>query len=125
MPTTKKQLPLAGSDRSPMPGAREVGPTNPGEMIEVTVRLRSRAGQQPIVSPEVASQLPSQRPILSREDFEKMHGADPASIARVEKFARDHGLKVDETSAARRTVVLSGDVGAMSAAFGVELKEYE
>jgi kumamolisin len=125
MPTPKKQLPLAGSDRSPMPGAREVGPANPGETLEVTVRLCSRAGQQPIFNPETASQLPSQRPILSREDFEKTHGADPASIARVEKFAREHRLKVVDTSAARRTVVLSGDVAAMSAAFGVELKEYE
>jgi hypothetical protein len=75
-----------------MRGAREVGPANSGEMVEVTVRLCSRAGQQPIFSPETASQLPSQRPILSREEFEKTHGADAASIARVEKFARDHGL---------------------------------
>lgn len=125
MATPKKQLPLAGSDRSPMAGAREVGPANPGETFEVTVRLCSRAGRQPIFNPATASQLPSQRPILSRDDFEKTHGADPASIARVEKFARDHGLKVVDTSAARRTVVLSGDVAAMSTAFGVELKEYE
>jgi kumamolisin len=125
MPSPKKQLPLAGSERSPMPGAREVGPANPSEVIEVTIRLRSRAGKHPIFSAETASQLPNQRTILSREDFEKTHGADPASIARVETFAREHGLSVTETSAARRTVVLSATVAAMSAAFGVVLKEYE
>ena len=123
--SAKKQHALAGSERSPMPGARESGPANPDEIIEVTIRLRSRAGNEPIIKDEVASQLPARRMPQTREEFEKVHGADPSSIARVEAFAREHGLAVVESSPARRTVILSGPVAAMSAAFGVELKEYE
>jgi kumamolisin len=123
--SAKKQNTVTGSERSPMPGAREAGPANPSEVLEVTIRLRSRAGQQPLFRAEVASQLPVDREVVSREEFEKTHGADPASIARVEAFAHEHGLIVTETSAARRTVVLSGTVAAMNAAFGVELKEYD
>ena len=125
MASPKSRVPLAGSERSPLPGAREIGPVNPNEVIEVTVRLRSRGGKTPPVSASTFRQLPAERPILSREELEKIHGADPASVNRVEEFARQHGLTVVETSPERRTLVLSGTVDAMSKAFEVELKQYE
>jgi kumamolisin len=125
MASPKNRVPLAGSERSPMPGAREIGPANPNEVIEVTVRLRSRGGKTPPISASTYQQLPAERPILSREELEKVHGADPASVNRVAEFARQHGLTVVETSPARRTLVLSGTVDAMSKAFEVELKQYE
>jgi kumamolisin len=43
----------------------------------------------------------------------------------VQAFARRNRLKVLDSSAARRTVVLSGTVEQMSRAFGVELRHYE
>jgi kumamolisin len=125
MASPKNRVPLAGSERSPMPGAREIGPANPNEVIEVTVRLRSRGGKTQPVSASTFRQLPAERPILSREELEKIHGADPASVNRVGDFARQHGLTVVETSPGRRTLVLSGTVDAMSKAFEVELKQYE
>jgi kumamolisin len=125
MATPMKRLPLAGSERSPMAGAREIGPANPNENVEVTIRLRSRAGNKPIVAPEEFTKPIKDRTFLSRSEFEQRHGADADSMARVEAFAREHKLAVKEKSAARRTVILSGTVAAMSAAFGVELKEYQ
>jgi kumamolisin len=124
MPTPKRNT-LAGSNRAPMEGAREIGPANPKENVDVTIRLRSRAGKKPVVNPEEFSKPIAKRTILSREEFEKRHGADPASIERIEAFAHTHNLKVKEKSAARRTVILSGTVAAMDAAFGVQLKQYE
>ena len=100
MTPPKNRLALAGSERSPMPGAREVGPANPNEKVEVTIRLKSRAGKKPIVSADAYSQLPNKRTVLSRADYEQRHGADPAAVARVQAFARDHGLTVVETSPA-------------------------
>ena len=50
MSTPKQKLPLAGSERAPLQGAREIGPANPNEKVDVTIRLRSRAGKKPIVS---------------------------------------------------------------------------
>ncbi len=125
MPTPKNRLPLAGSERAPMPGAQEAGPVDPNEQIEVTLRLRSRAGKIPIVSPEEYSKPIKERALLSRGDYEQRHGADPASIAKVEAFAKEFGLTVKESSLPRRTVILSGTVAAMGEAFGVELKMYQ
>jgi len=125
MSTPKKHLPLAGSERAPLAGAREVGPANPNETVDVTIRLRSRAGKKPIINPEEFTKPIEKRTILSRKEFEQRHGADPDSIARIESFAGEHKLTVKEKSAARRTVILSGTVTAMNEAFGVELKEYQ
>jgi kumamolisin len=108
-----------------MPGAREIGPANPNQRIDVTVRLRSRAGKTPIVDASVFAAPIRKRKLLSRTELEQRHGADTASIAKVESFAREYGLTVKEKSPARRTVILSGTVADMSKAFGVELKEYE
>src|SRR5271167_2626762 len=125
MSTPKKRLPLAGSERVPLEGAREIGPADPNEIVDVTIRLRSRAGKKPIMSADAFTKPIEKRTILSRKEFEQLHGADQASIARVESFARQHKLAVKEKSPGRRTVILSGPVAAMNEAFGVELKEYD
>jgi kumamolisin len=125
MSTPKNQLPLAGSERAPLEGAREIGPANPNETVDVTIRLRPRAGKKPIVNADEFTKPIERRTILSRKEFEQQHGADAQSIALVESFARQHKLAVKEKSPARRTVILSGTVAAMNEAFGVELKEYD
>jgi kumamolisin len=125
MSAPKKRFSLPGSERAPLKGAREIGPANPSEIIDVTIRLQSRAGKKPIVDPEEFKKPIEERTILSRKEFEQLHGADPDSIAKVESFAREHKLTVKEKSPGRRTVILSGTVTAMNQAFGVELKQYE
>jgi len=125
MSTPKKHLAIAGSERAPLAGAREIGPANPNEKVDVTIRLRSRAGKKPMVSANEFTKPIQERTTLSRKEFEQQHGADPNSIARVEAFAHEHKLTVKEKSPGRRTVILSGTVTAMNEAFGVTLKEYE
>ena len=125
MSAPKKGLPLAGSERAPLEGAREIGPANPNETVDVTIRLRSRAGKKPLVNADTLATPIAERSHLSRRDFAQRYGADPNDIALVEKFARAHGIAVKEKSAARRTVILSGTVSRMNKTFGVELKEYE
>ncbi len=124
MSAAKNRVPLAGSERAPLEGAREVGPADPNEMVDVTIRVRSRAGKNSVNMADFSKPV-TERSILSRSQFEKNHGADPASIARVESFAKEHNLTVKEKSAARRTVILSGTVFAMNQAFAVQLKQYE
>ena len=124
-PNPRNPLALAGSDRAPLAGAREVGPANPNETVDATIRLRSRAGKKPIIDPEEFTKPIEKRKLYSREQFAQEHGANPADIARVEKFAQEYNLKVKEKSAPRRTVILSGTVSAMNKAFGVELKRYD
>jgi kumamolisin len=124
-PTLKNPLPLAGSERVPLAGAKEIGPADPNETLDVTIRLRSRAGKNPIVNAEEYNKPIENRKLYTRTQLAQEHGADAADIALVEKFAQSHKLKVKETSAPRRTIILTGTVAATSEAFGVELKQYE
>ena len=121
----ENRLPLAGSERAIMQGAKEIGPANPNEQVEVTIRLHSRAGKEPIINPNTFTKPITERKLLSRRVYAQRHGADAASIATVKKFAKEYGLVVKEESAPRRTVILSGTVAVMNKAFGVELKEYQ
>jgi GntR family transcriptional regulator len=73
---------LKGSERTALPGARVLGPANPAERLEVTVLVRRRSAQafQARVSDLAAGRG---KPSLSREEFAREHGADPADFAKV------------------------------------------
>ena len=110
-------MPLAGSEREPLPGARRVGPVDPTARLEVSVLVRPRRSLQ--VQPEDIAELR-----LSREAYAAAFGADPSSLAAVQAFAATHHLEVVESSPARRTVRLAGRAADLASAFGVDLDEY-
>jgi kumamolisin len=62
---------------------------------------------------------------MSREAYGAAHGADPAALDAIEKFAHQFGLSVAERHADRRTMVLSGPARAMQKAFGTQLARYQ
>src|SRR5580693_4538519 len=100
---------LKGSERSAVRGARVVAPANPTERLEVSVLVRRR-GLQAMQS-RLASLIAGKKIAhLTKEEFAREHGAEPADFAKVRTFAEAHGLKVLQEHAARRTVVLSGTV---------------
>src|SRR3979411_3164183 len=106
-------IPLKGSERAAVPGARALAPTNPNERLEVTMLVRRRA-RQDFAAP-VAACLSGDAPpntYLSRDEFAKRHGADPSDLAAIRAFAAAHGLAVEQEDAARRTVVRAGRGGA-------------
>jgi kumamolisin len=122
MAKPSKVVPVPGSERAPLPGARAVGPVAANERFEVTLRVRPRS---PIPSAAaLGGQAPTKRQYLSREEYAAAHGASAEDIAKVEQFAQSHGLAVVEASNARRSVVLSGTAAAFSAAFNVKLEHY-
>lgn len=126
MATTPKRTSIAGSEREPVPGAKPVGVAPPDERMEVTVRVRAKAPLHGLATSALgADTLPSRRPVLTREQYAAQHGADAKDLAKVADFAKNHGLVVVESSAARCSVVLSGSAKAMSEAFGVALHQYE
>ena len=67
---------------------------------------------------------PGEQPYLSRAEFAATYGADAADLASVEDFVRQYGLRVVESSPARRTVRLAGRATDINNAFGVELVQY-
>jgi kumamolisin len=110
----------------PPPSARLLGSVNEGERLNVTIVLRRRPAGPSVPGPaHYLHTPPAERPRLSEADFAARYGADPTEIERVADFTRSHGLTVDETNAARRTVVVSGTVGEFNTAFNVSLQNYE
>jgi kumamolisin len=126
MATQAKRVPLEGSHRLTVRGSRRRGAVHPDQHIEVTVRLRPRAGISAKVRSEATNPLSHKsRRYLSRDEFTANHGASAEDIAKVAEFARANDLAVVQSSAARRSVWLAGTVEQMSNAFGVELVEFD
>jgi kumamolisin len=117
--------PVQGSDRAPMPGARDVGDADPQERLEVTVMLRQPAGDDLKARLAALAAGDKSTGFLSREAYAQQFGADPADIAAVTAFAQAHGLVVVISHPERRTMVLSGTVAQFNAAFGVTLRRFE
>jgi kumamolisin len=120
----RRDVPVPGSERAPAAGARKVGPVPRDERVEVTVVVRPRSSD-PLAIEQLASQPPGERRHMTRRDYERTLGADPADMERVAAFAREHGLEVLWSDAARRSVGLAGSVAQMTAAFQTELARYE
>jgi len=128
MALSKKRVPLEGSTRQPMPGARRIGPADSNERLSVTIHLRRKSDPAEFRSAvQDATAHPTRRgKHLSREEFARMHGAHPDALAKVREFAREYNLTIDKESPAERRVVLSGTVAAMSTAFGnIQLDRYD
>ncbi|MFZ1918025.1 MAG: S53 family peptidase [Terriglobales bacterium] len=124
MTSTRQFRAIAGSERKAVPGAQLIRKSHPDQTIEVSVRLRPKSGAA-FSQLKTALEKPGFTP-MSRAEFESTHGADPADVAQIRKFAAEFGLQIHETSTelARRTVMLSGTVSSLQKAFGVELKDY-
>jgi kumamolisin len=123
---SRKNVVLAKSHRKPVPGARLVGEVDPKEVIEITIRVRSRSSEDRAAAfAAMESQPPNKREYLTREQLANRFGADPADLEKVAAYVRENGLTVTSTSISRRTVMVRGPVGDLVKAFPVELKQYE
>ena len=125
MASRSSQVPIAGSEY-PAVGASVIAAADPHEQIKITMVVRPRHPAPELhADRELAERLPRDRRHLSREEFETNHGAHADDLAQVEKFAREHGFEIAETSPARHSVVLKGSAGDFSKAFRVEMIQYE
>jgi kumamolisin len=121
MPT----IPLKGSQRAAVSGARQLAATDPDERMEVSVIVRRRAAGAMHSAVASLARGDRRQAVLSREEFAHAHGAEPADLTAVRKFAAAHGLSVVLEHAARRTVILSGTAAQFCSAFGVQLHQME
>jgi kumamolisin len=116
--TEQNKIALPGSERAAVPGARVIGPTDPNQLIEVSVVLKQRRQLR-------LHEL--QGKILSHDEFASVYGAEPEHVERVHAFARANNLEVvpQDNEIARRTVKLKGTVANLEKAFSVTLNDYE
>jgi kumamolisin len=125
MPESRR-IAVPGSERKPLAAARAIHPVSPEERFEVTVRVRRKTPVARLTADAAhESAAHGTRRYLSREDYAREHAVDPADIALVERFARDHGLVVVASSAPRRSVFLSGTAAEFERAFGTKIEQYE
>jgi kumamolisin len=112
------KVPVKGSERVALPGARAIGPTDPNQLIEISVILKHR---QTLDITKGAGKA------MSHAEFAAQYGADPAHVDRIRKFAAEHKLQVLERGdeVLRRTVTLAGTAAAMEKAFSIELVDYD
>jgi kumamolisin len=116
--SNSKKIPIQGTEHTVLPGARAIGPTDPHQLIEISLILKHR---HPLPMPE------NEGKSLNHADFAKTFGADPAQVDKIRHFAREHNLQMLERGdeVLRRTITLAGTATAMEKAFSVELNEYE
>ncbi len=119
MASNKNMHPIRGSEKHLLPGATVLGAAPEDERLDVTVRVRPRT-KLPDPQAVAVAQAP-----MSHEEYEKTYGATPEDLAKVEEFAKTNHLVVIESSAARRSVILSGTVADFDKAFGVTLQRHE
>jgi len=112
---------ISGSERQPVRGVRLIHNSHPDQTVAVSIRLRPRSKTAHEDLPSALAEPTFEQ--MSRQQFERTHGADPADLDKIRKFALESDLSIYETGSelARRTVVLSGTVSALEKAFGVEL----
>lgn len=117
MPNSKR-IAIKGTEHNSLPGSRAIGPTDPHQLIEVSIILKHR---QTLPSAESADRN------LSHNDFARTYGADPAHVDKIRQFASENNLQVLERGdeVMRRTVTVAGTAGAIEKAFSIELTEFE
>jgi kumamolisin len=121
-------LPIAGSNRPARPQVKAIGKTDTAQRIKVSIYARRNPNPPSVPASsveELASALPKQRKYLSDREFDAVYGADPADIDAIAKWAQAHDLTVLDRNARKRRVLVEGTVGAINAAFNIELTDYE
>jgi kumamolisin len=107
---------LPGSEKHVPVRAERIGTPDPGEQVEVTLRLRPK---NPLPEPGSAT------PVMTPEAYLEKYGAARDDLEAVADFAHEHHLSVAESSAERRTVILRGQLSDVEQAFGAQLHLYQ
>jgi kumamolisin len=115
--STQSRSVLSGSEKRPAAELLEKKPASPQEKVTVSVMVRRK-------NPLAAANVSGLKRV-TRADFKADHGADPAAVALVKRFAEEFNLKVEPGTPApgRRTIKLTGSVANMERAFGVSLSQ--
>jgi kumamolisin len=116
---TYKLVPIEGS--VPVNKHKLIGPADPHERVEVTIKLRRKTEQG---LPSLAEFVAGKRAFMTRQELAERYGARQEDAAAVQAWAVTQGLSVSRIDLGRRQVHLVGSLHAMSQAFGVKISRY-
>jgi len=116
--SNSKKIPLKGTEHASLPGARAISPSDPHQLMEVSIVLKHR---------QALPTAATDGRYINHVEFAHSYGADPKQVDMIRQFARDNKLQMLERGdeVLRRTITLAGTVAEMEKAFGVELTEFE
>lgn len=115
-----KNVPLKGSLKM-TPVGKTVSGINKDELTSVTITIKAKNKLPDLLDPEENKKFR----VLSKAEFQQIHGAEIADIQEVEDFAFHAGLTIVDSDPARRIVELQGTIKQLEEAFDVDLSNYE
>ena len=118
----RQPIRLAGSAREPPDGAVEVGDLDPDEPLAVTLHFRRRTPAPPPGSAEDLKRL--MRPMTLRALERQRARTHARAAARVEAFARAHGITVRDIDLTGRRMVLEAPARLLMEIFGATVQLY-
>lgn len=100
-----------------------VGPANPAEHIEVTIKLRRKTEEG---LPTLDEFIAGKRAVgVTRQELATRYGASQDDADAVQRWAAQQGLSVSRVDLGRRQMHVVGSVGAMARAFDTKLSMYK
>ena len=114
---------IQGSHRPPVHGAKESTPPSSTEPVQATIVVRGQNVDQ--FQQHLQRLHAGEQAHLSHAEFDQQFGASADDLKAVTAFAQGHGLTVVHSHAGRRSVIVTGSVEQMTAAFGVHFVTYE
>src|SRR5215469_3405876 len=126
MATPKGYKSVEGSAFARPKDHKKLNRTAGSEPITVTLVLRrSPAGQKPRGLKEFSAKKNGGKQSLPHSEFAANYGADQRELDQAASWARSQGLEVVNSNAARRSVVVRGNVDEVNRAFAVQLQDYD
>ncbi len=117
---------LRGSDRTLLPDSRSAGPVDSSQVVDLTVRVRSKGDLDELESRtyEQALRPPSDREYLTHDELAAQYGANTRDLDAIEAFTGTKDLVVVHRSAEERSMALRGQLRDLLAAFPTDIRMY-
>ncbi len=103
-------------------GLTDLGPLDPGQLLELTLVLRPRPDTASPQPADLGLVSPHLRAHLSREQLVRVRGAHPGDLETVREWALGQGLELGAAAPERRTVAVRGTVADLSRALAADLR---
>jgi kumamolisin len=123
-----RMMALPGTERVRMPAANLISRSDPDQNITVSIFARQNPSPPKAVvdkAHDLDHQPISARRYLTSAEFNQLYGAASGDLKKIETFAKASNLKVSDASVPKRRVMVSGRLGDIEQAFGVQLNEFE
>ncbi len=115
MSSFKNRVPINGSKRTIMVGAKRTEAVSLQEKMRVGLYLRCRkysAGEPSLE--KLMNNDSLDKTYLTHDEFELKHGAFPEDVIKVKEFLREHGLTIESINLSHRLIIFFHKANNMS-----------